>query len=78
MGKKKILFMLLLMLGSLFIIDVPSKAATMLKTVDSVYAVNADGNTLTLIEIRRRIKAEEYHIKSEVEIEGKVYRVTIF
>ena len=76
MGKKKILFMLLLMLGSLFIIDVPSKAATMLKTVDSVYAVNADGNTLTLIEIRRRIKAEEYHIKSEVEIEGKVYRVT--
>ncbi len=76
MGKKKFLFMLLLMLGSLFIIDIPSKAATMLKTADFVYAVNADRNTLTLIEVRRRIKAEEYHIKSEVEIGGKVYRVT--
>lgn len=49
--------------------------AKTLTTEDFVYEVNSDG-TLMIIDGNRDIRGEEYHVKSQVEIDGKSYRVT--
>ena len=51
-------------------------ASTKLTTEDFIYEVNEDGNTLTIVEGNRQITGAEYHVKGQVEIGGKVYRVT--
>lgn len=72
--KKKIVIVLLFVITGIFAISSNSLART-LTTEDFLYEMNSDG-TLMIVEGNRKITGEEYHVKSQVEIGGKSYRVT--
>ena len=74
--KRNLLSYVIFFVLIVFSFNINISAATKLTTEDFIYEVNEDGNTLTIVKGNRQITGAEYHVKGQVEIGGKVYRVT--
>lgn len=78
---KKFIRLLLVLMLCCYVRAENSQAITYYEKHDAQYQLNDDGQTLTLVRANTVLDyddtlIEEYNVKSQVEIDGKIYRVT--